>query len=324
MRADRLLSILLILQARGCTTAQYLSRELEVSVRTIYRDVDALCTAGIPLYTERGPGGGISLLDSYRSNLTHLTENEIHTLFMMTLSTPLSELGMTQQINNLLRKLRISFPADTYSGAQDINQRLYVDWTAWHPPSENTPYLESLRDAVWECRLVKIKYHTQVRNNIVERLLAPYSLVAKAGLWYLIGATLDTKRVYRVSQIAEVQQLSKKFIRPADYDLISFWHNWCKDYEDQRTLYEVQARIKPQLIPYLNYIMGNHVNTRELEKKSPENDGWISVELRFESFEMARGYLLNCGSALEIIEPEALKESVIDYAKQVVSIYTQS
>jgi predicted DNA-binding transcriptional regulator YafY len=323
MRADRLLAILLRLQNKGRTTAQTLAEELEVTVRTIYRDIDALSTAGVPVYTERGPGGGISLLDTYQTTLTGLKEDEIRALFLLTIPTPLAQLGFSQQLTGALLKLRASLPATLNQDEDRIHQHLYLDWAGWHRLNEQVPHLRSIQDAVWHDQMLVIQYRSMVRDQIVERAIAPYSLVAKAGTWYLVGASAGRERVYRVSRIVGVVQLTDKFNRPASFHLVSFWENWCKTYEAQHTYFRVQARIRPQLIPYLAYILGDQVLESANITQSPDQEGWIPVELTFESFEVARGHILSFGRAIDVIEPQALRASVIDYAEQIVSFYAE-
>ncbi len=322
MRADRLLTMLLILQNRGRTTAQVLAEELEVSVRTIYRDIDALSIAGVPIYTDRGPGGGISLLDRYRTNLTGLNEDEKRALFLLSIPTPLAELGLSRQVKGALLKLRASLPAAHSEDEIGIHQRLHLDWAGWHRLDERVPHLRVLQEAVWHNLLLVIKHRLLVRDQIMERIIAPYSLIAKAGTWYLVGVSAGLKRVYRVSRIVEVEQLSERFERPASYNLVSFWHNWCKRYEERRTYFRVLARIDPELVQYLVYILGDQVQENLKNAQPPDNEGWITVELTFESFEVARGHILSCGRAIEILEPQALRDSVIDYAEQIISFYT--
>lgn len=324
MRADRLLTMLLILQNRGRTTAQTLAEELEVSVRTIYRDIDALSFAGVPLYTDRGPGGGISLMDSYRTNLTGLTENEMRSLFLLSIPTPLAELGLSQQVKGALLKLRAALPAVYNQDEDGVQQRLHLDWAGWHRSEERVPHLRALQEATWHNQRVVIKLRSMVRNQVVERTIAPYSLVAKAGTWYLVGVNAGQKRVYRVSRIVEVTQLAGKFERPASYNLVKFWQNWCQRYEERRTYFRVLARIKPQLIPYLIFILGDQVQENINNAQPPDDDGWLTIELVFESFEVARNHALSCGRSIEILEPQALRVSVIDYAEQIISFYARA
>ena len=243
MRADRLLAILLMLQNRGQITAQRLADELEVSVRTIYRDIDALSVAGVPVYTDRGPGGGISILDSYQTDLSGLTEEEIRALFLLTIPTPLAELGLTQQLKGALLKLRASLPITGNISINSTQQRLHIDWVGWQSDNKNSPHLLSLQEGVWHNRLINICYRSVIRDHIIELTIAPYSLVAKAGIWYLVGASTTRIRVYRVSSITDVVVLSGEFVRPASYNLLKFWQNWCALYKENRTNFQVLARI---------------------------------------------------------------------------------
>lgn len=321
MRADRLLAILLLLQNKGRATAQSLAEELEVSVRTIYRDIDALCAAGIPLYTDRGPGGGISLLDSYRTNLTGLTQDEISALFLLSIPTPLAELGYRNQINGALLKLRASLPAAQSDLGNSVYQRLHLDWVGWNQSEENVPHLRSIQQAVWQNWMLNIKYRSLIRGHIVEQVIAPYSLVAKAGTWYLVGVIGNRKHVYWVSRIVDVTQLTDKFERPTSYDLYSYWQKWCQHHDERRTLYPVLVRIDPKLLPYLAYIFGDQIKDSDTQLQASNDNDWISIQLTFESYEVARSQILSCGRAIEVLEPLALRVGVIDYAEQIVSFY---
>ena len=322
MRADRLLAMLLWLQNRGRTTAKILADELEVSVRTIYRDIDALCAAGVPLYTDRGPGGGIALFDSYRTNLTGLTEDEKRALFLLSIPTPFAQLGLSQQIKSALLKLQAAVPAEESGMGNGIHQRLHLDWVGWHRMEEHVPHLRSIQQAVWQDWMLDIQYRSIIRDQVVDHVIAPYSLVAKAGTWYLVALSANRKKVYQVSRVVGVKQLSKKFERPSNYDLSAFWQNWCKRYEEHQTLFRVLARININLLPYLTYIFCDQFK-ESFEKILPvNNSNWITVELSFESFEAARGKILSCGCAIEVLEPQALRISVVDYAEQIISFYS--
>ncbi len=323
MRADRLLAMLLILQDSGRMAAQTLAQELEVSVRTIYRDVEALSMAGVPLYTERGPGGGIALLGSYRTNLTGLSEDELRALHLLNIPTPLAELGISQKIQSALLKLQAALPDAYRRDALGTRQRLHLDWVSWHQSEESVPHLRALQEATVQNHMVVIKVRSTVRDQIIEHTIAPYSLVAKAGTWYLVGSIAGHKRVYRVSRIVDVTQLTEQFERTPSFNLRSFWQNWCEKYEERRNYFPVIVRIDPQGIPYLNYFLGDQLKESVKQAQPPDKDGWLTVALTFESFEVARSNILSCGRSVEILEPRALRVSVIDYAEQIITLYSR-
>ena len=162
MRADRLLSLLMLLQTRGQMTAQELAKELEVSERTIYRDMDALSVAGIPIYGEPGPEGGFALLNSYRTNLTGLTEGEVRALFMLSIPAPLADLGVSQELRSALLKLSAALPDSHRRDEAKVRQRFHLDSTWWHQGAEQLPHLSTVHDALWQDRQLHIVYRTAV------------------------------------------------------------------------------------------------------------------------------------------------------------------
>ncbi len=204
MRADRLLSILLLLQTRGRITAGRLAEMLEVSERTIYRDLDALSAAGIPVYAERGPGGGCALTDGYRTNLTGLTETEIRTLFVPGVHGPLADLGLGRVLEDALLKLMAALPSVHRHDAQRVRQRLLLDAAGWFRGEEPVPYLHTVQEAIWQDRALMLTYRRPDGVN-TERLVDPYGLVAKASIWYLVALdrAAAEMRVFRVSRITE-------------------------------------------------------------------------------------------------------------------------
>src|SRR5512139_384786 len=207
MRADRLLSLLMLLQARGRMTAQELAQELEVSERTIYRDINALSASGVPVYAESGPGGGCALLDSYRTNLTGLTADEARALFMLSIPAPLDQLGVTQELKAALLKLSAALPEARRHDEERVRQRVYLDSLNWFQAEEAAPYLQTLYRAVWDDRKVAITLRVQFDAFIdaqIEQVIAPYGLVSKAGVWHIVAARHgvaqhDQLRVYRAA-----------------------------------------------------------------------------------------------------------------------------
>jgi predicted DNA-binding transcriptional regulator YafY len=320
MRADRLLSILMILQTRGRATAQELADELEVSERTIYRDMVALSTAGVPVYTERGPGGGCALVDSYRTTLTGLKEEEVHALFMLSIPTPLAELGVSQELKAALLKLSASLPSSRRQDVGRVRQRVHLDWEGWFQEEEPLPHLQTIHQAVWRDKKLSIVYRLAFDTR-VERVVDPYGLVAKASTWYLVYHRDAHLRVLRVSQILEAQVLAQGFNRPSGFDLLEFWEGWCKDYELNRPSYPVTLRVVPDLVPFLARIFGDYARDRS-EQKQPDKFGRITLRLQFETLEAARGQILGLGKAVEVLEPLALRYSVLDFAEQVVNLYS--
>ena len=276
MRADRLVSLLLLLQTRGRMTARQLAGELEVSKRTIYRDIDALSIAGIPVYGDPGPEGGYALLDSYRTTLTGLSEGEVRALFLLSLPTPLADLGIGQEIKAALLKLSASLPAARRDTEEWVRGRVLLDPTWWDEAEEPAPHLPAIHRAVWQDRRLCISYRTW-STPVIERVVDAYGLVAKAGVWHLVCAYGGRVRVHRVSQLLGAQPLDEGFIRPEDFDLAAFWAEWSAARGSQRTAYAVTVRMGPQFVPALHQYFGEGIRTRIDEAGPPGGDGWITL-----------------------------------------------
>ncbi|MBN1977689.1 MAG: YafY family transcriptional regulator [Anaerolineae bacterium] len=321
MRADRLLSILMLLQARGQVTAEQLAEELEVSVRTIYRDIGALSTAGVPVYAERGPGGGCALVEGYRTSLTGLTAEEVKALFMLSVPASLDELGVSQELRAALRKLAAALPDARRQDEKQVRQRIYLDWADW-PQPEPAPHLQTIQQAVWDDRKLKITYRWIAPHvQQFERLVDPYGLVAKAGTWHLVCANHSRIRVHRVSELLDVRMMDEHFERPADFDLAAFWQAWCKGREESRPSYSVTARVSPGLAQLLPLYFGDRIRAQIASAGPPDGEGWVTLTLPFERIETARERILGFGRAVEVLAPEALRLSVIDFARQIVDFY---
>jgi predicted DNA-binding transcriptional regulator YafY len=317
MRADRLLTLLMLLQARGRTTAEALADELEVSVRTVYRDLTALSTSGVPVYAERGPGGGVGLVEEYRTSLTGLSPQEVSALFMVDVPGPLRQLGVGQEYRTAMLKLAAALPDSRRGEESRARQRIHLDSSWWFQDEEPLPGLERIRQAVWQDRNLRIRY-LSFQNIPVEQVVEPYGLVAKASLWHLVYGFQGVLRVRPVADLLEVEILESGFTRPPDFDLPAFWEAWCAEAES-RPAYRVQARVSPELLPLLPLYLAERF--RRLPEATPEADGWTTLELSFESFTDARSRLLGMGRAVEVLAPEPLRRSLVDFARQIVELY---
>jgi predicted DNA-binding transcriptional regulator YafY len=320
MRADRLLSMLMLLQTRGRLTAHQLSIELEVSERTIYRDVIALNSAGIPVYTEGGHGGGISLVESYRTDLTGLRPEEAQALSMLNIPEPLIRLGVGQELKAALLKLSAAIPLSVREKQAQARHRIYLDAAWWFQPEEPTPCLQIIQQAVWQDRRLQINYRDDF-NTVNEQVVAPYGLVAKASVWYLVISFEGYIRVRRVSRIISAVMLTQSFERPLDFNLADFWQKWCADYENDRPHYEVHALVSPSLAPRLPQILRGNQPDILNTPLAMNRDDWQVITLSFENFENARTRILSFGGAIEVLEPLALRRSVADYAHQIQALY---
>ena len=323
MRADRLISLLILLQTQGRMTARELAETLEVSERTIYRDMDALSAAGVPVYAERGPGGGCALLDSYRTNLTGLTQDQVCALFMLSIPAPLADLGVSKELKAALLKLAAALPSDHRRDAEHSQQRIHLDAAGWFQPEEPVPHLRTIQAAVWQDRKLYIKYR-RGDGTPGDRTLAPYGLVAKASIWYLVASREGQMRVYRVSRVQQARLTDEHFERPAEFDLATFWGQWCKAFETSRPKYPVTLRVAPEFLPVLPQIFGEGIHALIARAGPPDDRGWVTLTLTFESLEAARTRVLGLGTHVEVVAPPALRESVLETATRIVAFYTAS
>lgn len=323
MRADRLISMLMLLQFHRKLTACRLAEELQVSVRTIYRDVIALNSAGVPVYAEKGPGGGICLVEEYRTTLTGLSAQEVRALFMLSVPSPLEELGFSQELKGALLKLDAALSESRKQEGESARQRIHLDWSPWINPAQPLAYLQVLQQAVWSDHQIVICYLPTPVGWIepIQLQVQPYGLVAKAGSWYLICDYLGHKRVIEVSTIKEVALCKQAFQRKQAFNLELFWKGWCKEYQENRTGYVVRLRFLSKLKPYLPFVFGTSVEIRPLEMDETGHPDWINAVIIFESFRAARTTLLGLGSAVEVLAPQSLRLSVADFAEQISNIY---
>ncbi len=319
MRADRLLTLLMLLQRRGRMTAAELAHELEVSERTIYRDIDALSLAGVPVYAERGPGGGCALLENYRTTLTGLDDAEVRALFMLSIPAPLAQLGIGRELRAALLKLAAALPAARREREARMRQRVHLDSTPWFSMEGPSPHLQLIHRAVQNDLRLRITY--RLWFGPVETTVDPYGLVAKTDIWYLVAAREGITRIYRLSDISAVEVLDECFDCPADFDLAAFWVDYCGREENARPSYPVTLRVSPDLLRLLPLYLAGHAGERSGPTGMPDAQGWTTLTLAFESFHSARERVLSFGGAAEVIAPEALRLSVADFAGQILSRY---
>ncbi len=218
---------MLLLRSKGRVTAAALAIELEVSERTIYRDIDALCVAGIPVCSETGPGGGFSLPATYRVTVNGLSETEVHALVAASVPDAVSDLGLREASRNALRKVRDALPAASRLHAEAARQWVHVDPVSWTEGEADVSHLPAIQHAVWHSLVLHIRYRS-ARGKEMERQIHPYGLVAKAGTWYLVASEVSSNLlVLRVSRIRQVTVTEDTFARPDAFDLASYWHGWC-------------------------------------------------------------------------------------------------
>ncbi len=318
MRADRLLSIMLILQAQGKTTTFALAEKLEVSRRTILRDIDALSIAGVPVHAEAGHGGGVYLDEHYRVSLTGLKKAEVRALFIPTQAGPLRDVGLGRAAEDTLLKLFAALPSLHRQEAERMQQRILLDPMLWWPPAESLPFLEILKAAVFDDCCVQVRYE-RGDGQIVERILEPYSLVAKASVWYVVARRDGELRTYRVSRFIEVETMHEGFERDAAFDLATYWRTQIDAFIANMPSFAFTLRVDATRLRLLRLYADGGYTIRDT---SP--DGTVlTVDVRLSSFEEARMLVLGLGTDAEIIEPDELREAVLLQAQQMVTHLSQ-
>ncbi|HEX8131275.1 MAG TPA: YafY family protein [Pyrinomonadaceae bacterium] len=320
MRADRLFSIVLLLQSHRQLTSRDLAGRLEVSARTIHRDMEALSGAGIPIVAERGAGGGWSLLGEYRTNLTGLNEAEIQSLFVIKPSRLLADLNLDKAAEGAFLKLLAALPAMYRRGAEYARQRIHVDVTGWNRAEESVPHLHALQEAIWQERRVLMSY-ARGECGAVERVADPLGLVAKGSVWYLVAAVEGEVRSYRVSRVRGVEVLDEACRRPPDFDLAAYWERSAAEYRAHLPGYRARVRVRREIVARMPYA-GRFARIEQTGE--PDAGGWVEVSLRFDAEEMACEYALGFGTQLEVLEPAALREKVLAAAQSVVDFYTEN
>jgi predicted DNA-binding transcriptional regulator YafY len=319
MRADRLLSIVLLLQAHRQMTSRVLAERLEVSERTIHRDMEALSVAGIPVVAERGTGGGWSLLNEYRTNLTGLNEAEIQSLFVGQSPKLLADLQLEKASEGALLKLLAALPAMYRRGAERARRRIFVDATGWSRHEESVPLITVVQEAIWLEHKLRLTYERGAGCEPVVRTVDPLGLVAKGSAWYLVAGVDKNLRSYRISRISQADILDEPCETPPDFDLGVFWEESARTFKSTLPNYTAMFRVAPTVFPRLRFA-GRFARVGTALETSA--DGWLKVQVGFDVEEMACEYALSFGSNLEVLEPLELREKVIAAAKEVVEFYS--
>ena len=321
VRAGRLVSILLLLQTRGRLTATALAAELEVSVRTIYRDVESLQGAGVPIYGDAGPAGGYQLLDGYRTRLTGLSAPEAEAMFLAGLPEPAAALGLGTVVAAAALKLRAALPADLRDRSGRIQERFHLDAPGWYSDGAETPFLVAVADAVWNERRIQVRYRRWRAPTDVTRTLCPLGLVLKAGRWYVIGAVDETVRTFRVDQILDLSPLDG-FQRPPGFDLGSYWRGYLRDFHERLARDEAVIRLSPAgRERFAMLFSGPVAAAAEASAGPPDAAGWITTTIPIESYAHAETELLRLGGQVEVVSPAELRYRLAAIAESLAALY---
>jgi predicted DNA-binding transcriptional regulator YafY len=320
VRADRLLSLV---QARGKATAQALAAELGVSVRTVYRDLEALSAAGVPVVTESGPGGGCGLIDGYRFPLRGLRPHEAEALLILGVPAVLRELGLEGALTAAHRQIRVTAGLAPEGGAEGTGRALvHLDMPRWFGGQEDVPCLRDLAQALRLGRQLAVRYpHRDGREDDL-RVIGPLGLVNKAGTWYLVAATeTGDYRVFRAGRVSAARVRPEPFSRPADFDLAGFWARWAAGFEASRPRLQVSLRASPQALAVFPEIFGRAVGPVLDEALAPDELGWRVVSLSFEHELAAVHRLAGFGDQVEVLTPPSVRAKLLTTAQEILSRY---
>jgi predicted DNA-binding transcriptional regulator YafY len=327
VRADRLVSLALLLQTRGRMSARALAAELEVSVRTVYRDLTALSGAGVPVVAEPGPGGGCWLLDGYRFPLRGLSPAEAEALLVLGVPAALAELGLADALTAAHRKISVS----AAHGAQAGPVLVHLDMPRWFHGREDVPHLRTLAQALRQRRRVLLGYRRSGAGGggaESTRVVDPLGLVNKAGAWYLVasdvertGAGGDGAAVFRAGRITTSTVLSQQGARPPGFDLAAFWDRWSASFVDSRPKVEVLVRASPAALELFGEVFGNTVQAALDAASPPDGEGCREVTLSFEHEAAAAHRLAGFGGQLEVLSPASVRARLVETARNIIERY---
>jgi predicted DNA-binding transcriptional regulator YafY len=324
VRASRLLSILLTLTVRGRVSAAQLAHELEVSLRTIYRDVEALNSAGVPIYSTRGRAGGFQLLDGYRTRLTGMTGDEADALFLAGVPGAAADLGLGSVLAATQLKLLAALPPELRDRASRIRDRFYLDAPGWLRETDAPPFLAIIADAVWTQRRLDVRYE-RANRAVGERCLDPLGLVLKAGTWYLVAVPQSGDgrgpRSYRVSRVLAAAVRDETFDRPTGFDLESFWAAYQRGYEKRVYSETALVRLSPTGRELL-FLLGSIAARRARAQLSePDAEGWTRTYVPIESVRHGQHALMQLGEHIEVLEPVELRGLIAASARELAARY---
>jgi predicted DNA-binding transcriptional regulator YafY len=322
VRASRLVSLLLLLQTRGGMTAAELARELEVSERTIHRDVDALSASGVPIFAERGPHGGIRLVEGYRTRLTGMTPDEAEALFLSGLPGPAAELGLGTVVAAARLKVLAALPTELRGRATRLIERFHLDASGWFHADEPVPHLAAISEAVWQTRRIELVYDRG--DRVVTRTTDPLGLVLKAGVWYLVARTDGQLRTYRISRVVDVHAGDERCERPEGFDLAAYWIESSAAYERDTPRLTVTLRVRDTAAGDLAGTVGSGAWQGREELAAESDGGWRTLRLRLDWPEEVPGRLLALGPDVEVLEPPELRNAVVARAARVIEVYGKS
>ncbi len=319
MRASRLLSLLMILQTRGRVSAQALAEALEVSVRTIHRDVDELSASGVPIWADLGRLGGFQLQPGWRTKVDGLTAPEAQAMFLGGLPGPASELGLGEAMASAQLKLLAALPDGWREDARRVSARFHLDPIDWYRGPSATDHLPAIAQAVWSERRVAMRYESW--KGEVSRRVDPLGLVLKAGIWYLAAQVGNGVRTYRLSNILDLQLTGEAIERPADFDLAAWWQASTKRFEKALAVDTAQLRVSAAGMKALRDLGAAVAQAAEASATEPDETGWRRVVIPIESIPHAAAQLLRLGAQAEVLKPAALRRALVERIGAIAALY---
>ncbi|MGI5350145.1 helix-turn-helix transcriptional regulator [Streptomyces sp. CA-250714] len=321
MKSDRLLAILLLLQTRGRVPADELAAELEVSARTIYRDVEALSAAGVPVYAERGRHGGITLLPGYRTDVTGLTGDEARALFVLAAQGVHSALGLDSALVSALRKVMAALPAPHRPAAELTSRRILVDPDRWLPGPRREVELDALHTAVFADRRLRLRYRHSGDSRLRTYTVDPYGLVSKAGVWYLVADRRRSPALFRVDRIASATVLEEPVRRRDEVELADVWHTLRRRIEERPRELRVTARVHRSRLDMFSRIVGPLLTESPGAHGEGQDEGdWVTVHLAFSALPGV-SVLLQFGPWVEVLDPPEAVDELLARARDVLALY---
>ncbi|GAA2443408.1 YafY family protein [Streptomyces macrosporus] len=319
MRAARLIKMVLLLQTRRSMTAAELAERLEVSERTVARDVLALSEAGIPVYADRGRAGGYRLVGGYRTRLTGLGRDEAEALFLSGVPSALRDMGLEDAASAARLKVAAALTPELADAPHSAAQRFHLDAPGWWQPPESPKELPAIAEAVWDDRCLAVRYRR--RDGEVERTLEPYGLVLKAGVWYLVARVEGDHRVYRVDRFASVRPLDEGFARDEGFDLSGFWEERSAAFARSILRESAVVRLTEAGARALRYVTDRTAADEALARGETDGQGRITVTLPVESPDVAYTQLLSLGPECEVLGPPELRERMAEAAERTAALY---
>ncbi|MFE7706240.1 helix-turn-helix transcriptional regulator [Streptomyces sp. NPDC057486] len=318
MKSDRLLSILLLLQTRGLIPAGELAERLDVSVRTIYRDIEALSASGVPVYAERGRHGGIALLPGFRTDVTGLTTDEARALFVLAARGAHTALGLDAALGSALRKVMAALPAPHRPAAELTSRRILVDPVRWMSGPQVAVDVAELHDAVFADRRLRLRYRHSGTDTARTYVVDPYGLVVKAGVWYLVADRDGTPQLFRADRIRRATATDDPVVRRPGVELTEVWEGLRRQVEERPGGVRLRVRVRRSR---LDLFVRLHAGVLAGgPHPDPDEGEWLFAELAVPSVEWARS-LLAFGPNLEVLSPPEARTVVARHAAAVTRLY---